>query len=109
MGTPPRDSAFPTQGDMAARPQDDLAATLVDLLVRIREEKTYNAAKGDGPYRLGMQDSLQFVEDALVAILGGYASDLDLPAVPPEGGRLDIAPEFFGGNFWRNREPGRST
>jgi hypothetical protein len=94
---------------MAAQPKADLAATLVDLLLRIREEMDYNQAKGDGPYRQGMQDGMRFVQDALVAILQEYGGGLDLPKAPEEGGRLDIAPEFFGANFWRNRDSGRSS
>jgi hypothetical protein len=94
---------------MAARPQADLAATLADLLTRIREELVYNAAKGDGPYRQGMHDGLRFAEDALAAILDDWAAEVDLPVASPEGGRLDIAPEFYGANFWRARESGQST
>jgi len=89
MQLPPRDSASPTQGTMAARPQADLAATLVDLLARIREELAYNAAKGSGSYRQGMHDGLRFAEDALVAILDQYGSDVDLPESSVEVRRLD--------------------
>ena len=109
MELPPRDSASPTQGAMAARPQAELTATLADLLIRIREELVYNAAKGDGPYRQGMHDGLRFAEDALTAILDDCATEVDLPEAPPEGGRLDIAPEFFGANFWRERDSERPT
>ena len=90
MDLPPRDSAQPTQGAMAARPQADLPATLIDFLGRIREEVAYNAAKGDGPYRQGMHDGLRFAEDALVAILDQYAGDVDQPESPAEVSRLDV-------------------
>jgi hypothetical protein len=89
MGLPPRDSASPIQGTMAARPQADLTATLVDLLARIREELAYNAAKGSGSYRQGMHDGLRFAEDALAAILDKYGSDVDLPESSVEVRRLD--------------------
>ena len=90
MDLPPRDSAQPTQGAMAARPQADLTATVTDFLGRIREEAAYSAAKGEGPYRQGMHDGLRFAEDALVAILGRYAGDVDQPESPAEAGRLDV-------------------
>lgn len=66
---PPRDSATLEQGVMAAQSQAELADTLADLVVRIREELAYSAAKGGGAYRQGMHDGLRFAEDALVAII----------------------------------------
>jgi len=69
---PPRDSLEHNQGSMAAREELGLAGTVADLLERVREELAYNAAKGDGPYRRGMEDGLHFAEDALVAILGRH-------------------------------------
>jgi glutaredoxin len=86
---PPRDSALPKQGVMAAQPQADLAATIGDLLVRMREELAYNAAKGDGPYRQGMHDGLRFAEDALVDILELHGSAVDLPASPARITQMD--------------------
>jgi hypothetical protein len=74
---------------MAARPLADLPATVADLLFRIREELSYNAAKGDGPYRQGMHDGLRFAEDALVAILDSYAGPVDLPESSNEVSHLD--------------------
>ena len=87
---PPRDSASPEQGLMAAHPQDDLASTVTDLVIRIREEQAYNAAKGGSPYREGMHDGLRFAEDALVTILERYARDeVHLPESPAQVRRLD--------------------
>ena len=77
MELPPRDSASHTQGDMAAQPQADLTATIVDLVLRIQEEVAYNAAKGGGLYREGMHDGLKFAEDALVSILDKYVGGVD--------------------------------
>jgi hypothetical protein len=74
---------------MAARPLAELSATVADLLVRIREELAYNAAKGDGPYRQGMHDGLRFAEDALVAILGKHTGPVDLPESSNEVSHLD--------------------
>jgi glutaredoxin len=76
---PPRDSAMLEQGDMAARPQQDLVATLDDLVARVREELAYNAAKGDGAYRQGMHDGLRFAEEALVSIAEQYGHQGDVP------------------------------
>jgi glutaredoxin len=87
--SPPRDSASPEQGNMAARAQADLAATVGDLLTRVREELVYNAAKGDGAYRQGMHDGLRFAEDALVGILQPYRDESDLAAGPDELRRMD--------------------
>jgi hypothetical protein len=92
---------------MAARSKADLATTLVDFSLRIREELDYNQTKGDGPYRQGMHDGMRFAEEALVAILEECGGDLSLPDAPTERGRLDIAPEYFGANFWRERETER--
>jgi hypothetical protein len=92
---------------MAARSKADLAATLVDFLLRIREELAYNQAKGDGPYRQGMHDGMRFAEEALVAILEECGGDLDLLGAHSEAGRLDISPEYFGANFWRERDTER--
>ena len=86
---PPRDSALVTQGAMAAQPEADLAATVADLVARIREELAYNAVKGDGPYRQGMHDGLRFSEDALVAILEIHAVELGSSGSPAEVKRLD--------------------
>jgi len=87
---PPRDSVSLEQGVMAARPRADLAATLGDLLGRVREELAYNAAKGGGtPYRKGMHDGLRFAKDALVAILNQYAGQVDAPETPVDVSRLD--------------------
>jgi hypothetical protein len=74
---------------MAAQPLASLPATVADLLVRIREELAYNAAKGDGPYRQGMHDGLRFAEDALVAILSKHAGAVDLAESSNEVSRLD--------------------
>ena len=74
---------------MAARARADLAATVADLLSRIREELVYNAAKGDGPYRQGMHDGLRFSEDALVAILDRHLVEMGEPASPVKASRLD--------------------
>jgi hypothetical protein len=89
---PPRDSASRQQGKMAARPQADLPATISDLVVRIREEQAYNAAKaaqGGGAYRQGMHDGLKFAEDALVDILKQYAGGLELPEASASVRRMD--------------------
>ena len=86
---PPRDSASPEQSDMAARAHDDLSATIVDLLARVREELVYNAAKGQGSYRQGMHDGLRFAEDALVSILQPYTGESDLAPGPDELQRMD--------------------
>lgn len=75
MQKPPRDTALVSQGTMAARRHDELAATLVDLLSRIEEELTYSAAKGSGPYRQGMHDGLRFAQDALSAVLAEHGVD----------------------------------
>jgi hypothetical protein len=74
---------------MAARARADLAATVADLVARIREELAYNAAKGDGPYRQGMHDGLRFSEDALVAILDKHMVETADPESNVEVGRLD--------------------
>jgi hypothetical protein len=87
---PPRDSAAESQGAMAAQPRADLAATVADLLIRIREELVYNAAKGDGPYRQGMHDGLRFSEDALVAILTQFTGEWGSSESPTEPSRLDV-------------------
>ena len=88
---PPRDSASPEQGTMAANPQDDLASTVSDLVIRIREEQAYNVAKGGSPYRQGMHDGLRFAEDALVTILKRHARDeIHLPEPPIQVRRLDV-------------------
>jgi glutaredoxin len=79
VALPPRDSAMLEQGDMAARPQQDLVATLDDLVARVREELAYNAAKGDGAYRQGMHDGLRFAEEALVSIAEQYGHQGDVP------------------------------
>jgi glutaredoxin len=87
---PPRDSLSLEQGGMAARPRADLAATLADLLGRVREELAYNAAKGGGsPYRKGMHDGLRFAEDALLAILQPRLGQVDAPETPVDVSRLD--------------------
>ncbi len=86
---PPRDSASLEQGDMAARAQADLAATVGDLLARVREELAYNAAKGQGAYRQGMHDGLRFAEDALASILQPTTGESDLAAGPDEVKRMD--------------------
>ena len=72
---PPRDSLERNQGSMAAAEGLSLAGTIADLLERVREELAYSAAKGDGPYRRGMEDGLHFAEDALVGILERHSSD----------------------------------
>lgn len=77
--SPPRDSALLEQGPMAVQPVDDLAAMIGDLVLRIREEQAYNAAKGSSPYRQGIHDGLRFAEDALVAILHQCGHGADLP------------------------------
>ncbi len=89
IAQPPRDSAAVEQGSMAAHPQADLAATVRDLVLRIRDELAYSAAKGTSPYRQGIHDGLRFAEDALVAILGYTESDPDLPATPAQVTQLD--------------------
>jgi hypothetical protein len=89
VALPPRDSALSEQGAMAAQAQADLSATIADLVTRIREELSYNAAKGAGPYRLGMHDGLRFAEDALVAILEQCAGAADPGESPLEITRLD--------------------
>ncbi len=86
---PPRDSAWRNQGSMAARPQANLAATVNDLVVRVREELAYNAAKGSGPYRQGMHDGLRFAEEALMAILEQYGGEVDVPESEAPTRRLD--------------------
>jgi len=86
---PPRDSAAPEQGAMAARLQDDPVATLKDLVFRIREELAYNASKGGGAYRQGMHDGLRFAEEAVVAIAGQYGAQTDLPAPVKQIRELD--------------------
>lgn len=86
---PPRDSASLEQGDMAAHAQADLAATVGDLLARVREELAYNAAKGQGAYRQGMHDGLRFAEDALASILQPTIGESDLAAGPNEVKRMD--------------------
>jgi hypothetical protein len=109
MQGPPRDSASGIQAAMAARLRADLAATLVDFLARIREELAYNSVKGGGAYRQGMHDGLKFAEDSLADILREYASDVLQMQGPAVDDPLDIAPEFWGGNFWRDRDPEDST
>ena len=109
MQRPPRDSASGRQGSMAAQPRADLATTLSDLLARIREELTYNSAKGGGAYRQGMHDGLKFAEDSVADILREYASDMLEAQDPAAGDPLDIAPEFWGGNFWLDRDLEDST
>ena len=94
---------------MAAQPRADLATTLSDLLARIREELTYNSAKGGGAYRQGMHDGLKFAEDSLADILREYASDAFQAQGPAVDDPLDIPPEFWGGNFWQDRDPEDST
>jgi glutaredoxin 3 len=76
---PPRDSAWPEQGGMAARAQGDLAAMVGDLVARVREELAYNSAKGSGPYRQGMHDGLRFAEEALLGVLREYDGGVEVP------------------------------
>lgn len=109
MQGPPRDSASGSQGTMAVQPSAELAATLVDLVARIREELTYNSAKGGGAYRQGMHDGLKFAEDSLTDILREYANDVLQLQGPTVDDPLDIEPEFWGRNFWRHRDPDDST
>ena len=52
------------------------------LLTRIGEEISFNDAKGNAPYRLGMHDGLRFAEDALADLLrrhGRAAETADRP------------------------------
>jgi len=90
MDMPPRDSASITQGEMVARPLEDLATTLIDLVQRVREELAYNAAKGSGPYRQGMHDGLRFAEDALVAIVDRHGGKENLPDSPSSATLMDV-------------------
>lgn len=75
MTTPPGNSLDAVQGNRVSAAGDDLGAGLLGLLVRLGEEISFNGAKGDAPYRLGIHDALRFAEDAILALLGehGYA------------------------------------
>lgn len=69
MIIPPGNSLEADQHGQVFSHGSDLYEGLKALLERTRSEIEYNAAKGDGPYRLGMHDGLRYTEDALVDLL----------------------------------------
>ena len=69
MTRPPANSLDDDQGARVVEPGETLVDGLGNLLVRIRQELDYNAAKGDSPFRNGMHDGLRFAEDAIVYLL----------------------------------------
>ncbi len=69
MTFPPGNSLESDQRSHVTDPGSDPLDGLEMLLERTRAEIDYNAAKGDGPYRLGMHDGLRYAEDAIVALL----------------------------------------
>ncbi len=66
---PPGNALGPHGAGRVAPAEGGLAAGVLALLARVREETAYNDAKGATPYRLGMHDGLRFVEDALLDLL----------------------------------------
>jgi hypothetical protein len=74
---PPGNSLAADQKERVADPGPDLAAGAGALLERIREELEFNAAKGTGPYRSGMQDALRFAEEALADLLRSHGLPAD--------------------------------
>lgn len=75
MTAPPGNSLEADQGRRVFDPGHDPLEALDALLERTRTEIDYNAAKGDGLYRLGMHDGLRYAEDAVVAILQTFGRD----------------------------------
>lgn len=67
--TPPGNSLETDQQRRVFDPGADPLDGLQALLERTRTEIEYNAAKGDGLYRLGMHDGLRYAEDAIIALL----------------------------------------
>lgn len=70
--TPPGNSLESRQEGRVADPGSDPLDGLEALLERTRSEIEYSAAKGSGPYRLGVHDGLRYAEDAIVALLEAF-------------------------------------
>ena len=66
----------------------DLRMAVGHLRARIQREMEYNAAKGDGAYRLGQHDALRFARDALERVLDGSyeAADVLVDQATRDGG-----------------------
>lgn len=72
MTVPPGNSLERDQRNRVTDPGSDPLEGLELLLERTRAEIDYNAAKGDGAYRLGVHDGLRYVEDAIVDLLARF-------------------------------------
>lgn len=72
MTIPPGNSLDADQQGLVIDPGSDPLDGLESLLQRTRTEIDYNAAKGEGLYRLGMHDGLRYAEDAIVTLLDRY-------------------------------------
>jgi hypothetical protein len=78
MTAPPGNSLEADQRERVIDPGEEPLDGLTSLLERTRTEIDYNAAKGDGLYRLGMHDGLRYAEDALVAILQRFGRNPEI-------------------------------
>jgi hypothetical protein len=75
MTHPPGNSLDGDQGKRVIDQGADLTEGLRHLRQRIADEMTYNEAKGQSAYRMGMQDGLHFVLAALDALLSEHTTD----------------------------------
>ena len=77
MTTPPGNSLDAFQENRVSAAGDDLGAGLLGLLTRVGEEISFNDAKGDAPYRLGIYDALRFAEDAILVLLHEHGYEVE--------------------------------
>lgn len=76
MSEPPGNSLDRVQGGEVAAAGHDLVQGLQALLDRIGEEISYNRAKGESAFRLGMHDGLRFAQEAVAELLRRHGHDV---------------------------------